>query len=136
MNNMLKQYSVTVAIGLAVVIVFAYGMGLFNFESPAECIRILSDAFAVPGIMMVAAAVLIWISSKGGYDAITFGFSYVKKMFTPKAKLNESYYDYKMSREPKRLKTKFSVLWVGLVFIGIAFILTVIYGFVYVPPVV
>ncbi len=136
MSDLKKQYLITIAIGLAVAIIFASGWGIFDVEGPAECMRILSDSFAVPGVMMVAASLLIWVSSKGGYDAITYSFNYVKKMFTPKAKLNESYYDYKMSREEKRLKTKFSVLWVGLGFIGVSIIFTLIFHCFYVPPVV
>ncbi len=128
-------YLTTVSIGLVIVVMLAFGWGIDKVETPYECVRILADSFTIPGIIMASASVIIWISSKGGYDGLTYGFSYVKKMFTPSSKMNESLYDYKMRREEKRMKPKLDLLWVGLAFIAIAVIFTLVSKAFPAPPI-
>lgn len=130
------KYLVAIVCGLAVAAICAFGWGINEVGSVSECYRILADSFTIPGVMMSSASVLIWISSKGGYDVITYGFSYVKNTFNPNAKLNESFYDYKIRREEKRLKGCFYLLWVGLGFIAVAVVFTVLFNSTYTPPVI
>ena len=65
----------------------------------------LSDAFAIPAVVMLMVAVLIWVSTTGNFDMLTYGFSRAKGAFIPSPTYkHEQFYDYKVRKDQKRIK--------------------------------
>lgn len=78
--------------------------------------RYLSDGFFVIGMLCTGMGLLIWVSTTGFFDIMGYGFKSLLVLFTPlkKPKDHVSYYDYKMSKEEKRGKPRYTLLWSGL----------------------
>ena len=88
----------------------------------------LADAFTIPGVIILMVGVLIWVSTLGNFDMLTYGLSRAKNTFipSPKAK-DERFYDYKMRKEKKRIKG-YSFLFVsGGVYMIPAIIFNILY---------
>ena len=114
---------------------------LRNFSSAAtlaEKYRILSDAFSIPGILLMCFFGLIWVSSDGFFDGLGYTFSRIGGMFVPgmRAK-HETYFDYKMRKRDKREEREnggFGFLFfVGLAFVLISVVFVILFETVYVP---
>ena len=93
--------------------------GVFDTAySKAELFAILSDAFALPGIIGMMVFVLLWISSTGFFDMITYGVSIAGRSFIPGMRIykDERYADYKKRKEKNRLTGYSFILFVGVVF--------------------
>ena len=65
MNEKLTKYYASAAIGLVLVFAVALSAGLFSAEGAKDVVRILSDAFFVPGVWLSGAAGLSSAASKG-----------------------------------------------------------------------
>lgn len=66
----------------------------------------LADAFFIPGVIMLMVGVLVWLSTTGTFDMLSYGINRAKDSFIPsvsRAK-EETFYDYKMRKDAKRAK--------------------------------
>ncbi len=138
MQKTLRKYLITTAIaGLSTVAI----LSLRDYWSVTEAVdkyRILADAFTVPGVILMMVSILIWLSSDGQFDGLSYAFRYAGKMLLPflqKKNEHETYYDYKRSREGKRLHGFSFLFFVGLAFVLIAIVFVWLHSTVYVPKV-
>jgi len=99
---------------------------LFSKTDSLSVIKILSDCFLLPGVILVGISVLGWISSKGTFDI--FGYS-IHGLFNLWKKESyykqESYYDYKQKKDEKRKPFRLPMFLVGLIFFLAGVALTV-----------
>ena len=89
-------------------------------------IQAVSDGFFVAGLMFTGFGLLLWISTTGVLDIITYGFKSLLYLFTPyqKSKDEGGFYEYKLEKRAKRKSVPFEYLWLGLGWIVVSFILT------------
>lgn len=81
--------------------VFASGFG--GLDTMGKYL-VLCDAFTIPGLLMIMLGAMMWISSKGGLDAISYIMSYVVSMLIPgKKHLRQNYGDYVAEKSEKRI---------------------------------
>lgn len=67
--------------------------------------RMLSDAFTVPGILLLMFGCLIWISNLGALDGLAYAVSFAIRSLIPGARYkDEKYADYVERHREKRLK--------------------------------
>ena len=67
--------------------------------------RMLSDAFTVPGILLLMFGCLIWISNLGALDGLAYAVSFAIRSLIPGARYkDEKYGDYVERHREKRLK--------------------------------
>lgn len=101
----LKKYIISFVI-LGVSTWFILALREFS-QADAATVRYLNlaDAFTIPGVIMLMAGVLVWVSTTGNFDMLTYGLLRAKEAFipSPTAK-DEKFYDYKMRKEKKRIK--------------------------------
>lgn len=113
---------VLIAVATAIAYLIAVGRGL-DWSQPLQLnARYLSDGFFVVGFMMTGMGLLMWASSMGFFDIMSYGVKSLLMLFsllkTPEE--HPSYFDYKMAREAKRGKMKFGMLITGVVYLALS----------------
>ena len=71
-----------------------------------EKYRMLCDAFFIPGILFLMVGGLVWASTKGAMDGISFLVQNLFRSLIPGARAHttQKYYDYLQERKEKRKK--------------------------------
>ena len=119
-------YITYIAVGVMVFFISAAIWQLFTETEPLKIVKILSDAFTLPGVLFIGIAVMGWISSKGTFDI--FGYS-VRGLFDLWKKESyyktESFYDYRVKKDEKRKPFNLPMFLVGCGFLLIGALLTI-----------
>lgn len=125
----MKKYIIQLIVGLLLA------LGIFFMRLPqmeegvAGTIMAVSDGFAVTGLLYVSFGVLFYASSAGFFDFISYAFQRGANIILPKFQQGmDNYYEYKVKKqeERKRFSAK-STLLIGLVFVALSAIFTVIW---------
>ncbi len=76
----------------------------------------LSDGFFIVGMLCTCLGLLMWISTTGALDMITYGFKSLLYLFTPyqKDKDEGGFYEYKLAKKEKRKAAPLEYLFLGL----------------------
>ena len=137
-RKLLLKYSITAGVALIATL---FIMWLKDFES-AEALhvkyQILSDAFSVPGALLMLFTGLLWASSEGIFDGLGYSFNRFGSMFIPmykKSLEHKTYYDYKKEKEQKRPHGYSFMFFVGLFFFLVGIVFMILFKTVYVPKV-
>ena len=128
---------VTVAVGLAIAAVYALSRDLFSQEDTATVLRYLSDAFVIPGVLLVGVAGLTFVKRQGIFDGLTFGFRYAFNAILPMFWLNAderrgklaNYGDYCLAKREKERNAPSHIaryLTVGGAFLAIGIVLALV----------
>ena len=119
---------------LKYVIAFAIGGLLSNYvllvngyrEVTDEVVRLklLADAFTVPGVILIMVAVLCWLAGQGAVDGLLYAIKGLGSLIPGMRKEPEKYYDYVQRKREKRRSGYGFLAITGVVFllISIAFI--------------
>ncbi len=121
MSGTKKGLVMSISVGAAMVIANAMGNFSANMDF-SQLIGWLSDCFAVPGMLLTGAGVLILIAEGGFFDI----FSYSIKKLVSGRDFGGGYVEYKCRREKKRLAYS-QTLFVGLFFLFASVILCFVY---------
>ena len=120
-----------ICVGVASLIAFAviWIKGFFT-DSAAVNLQILSDAFFVSGILLTLFAALMYISGEGALLGVSYVARYVVLTFIPMGRAqHETYAQYRERKlGTKKKGVDHCILVVGLVFLGIGVILTIIWN--------
>ena len=105
---------------------------LRNF-SPADDAAVrylnLADAFTIPAVIMLMIGLLIWISTTGNFDMLTYAFSRAKEAFIPSPGYkHEQFYDYKVRKDAKRIKGYSFLFVAGGIYMIPAIVFNVLYA--------
>lgn len=129
------KYVVAAVVGLIATVLIVWARGFWDAEvidyttenyhavSSLDRVRILSDAFFIVGALMTSFGAILFVSSHGAFDGLFFAIKSLTWFFrfredTLKKGKPMSFYEY---REEKAAKPKMPFLF--LVIVGIAFIL-------------
>lgn len=119
------KYFITLFVGFLGAFGIMMSKDLFGQTNPADIFHILCDAFFVVGVVMTGLGLLIFSSNEGTFDMMIYGVRSFMDMFRKNAsKKYPTFYDYKTSREDKKLKFGFMLIC-GLFFIALS--LTMLY---------
>ena len=124
-----KEYVITTAVALAVGVMIALGRGIFQEDEIDMVITIISDAFFIPGVLLLCIGLIVYASNEGLFLSISYGFKAIGRTITAKKDeklMNEKYHEYYARQIQKKSKCKHFLL-VGLVFIVISLLFVVIY---------
>ena len=122
MSESTKHLLVDLGIGLAAVVLSVLLMDPFSAETTADMLRILSDAFFLAAVLLLASGGLTFTKNGGVWDGLGFTFkqgfarmkgNYEEKRFT--------FADYREERERKN-KSPWSALISGAVYLIIALV--------------
>lgn len=126
-KNLLK-YGITAAIGIGIVLLTLNLHGFTTLTDPAARIRLLADAFTIPGVIIVMAGFLVMVANGGFFNGLSYVASYAVKMLIPgPGKKPERYGDY-VERKRKQGKIGYGFLFLtGGVFVLAAVVFTILF---------
>ena len=128
-KGLIIKYLVPSLLGLLTAFGIMWARGIFDISAPDKIISLISDGFFTVGMLFTGIGLLLWISTTGVLDIISYGFKSLIVLFTlAKKKPDEGgFYEYKIRQKEKRRPVPFQILWVGLIFIVIAGVLVFMY---------
>lgn len=121
------KYLITLAVGFAIAAWVAWSKNILEQTALKAIFHILTDAFFIPAILILGAGSLVFTTNEGAFDAITFGLKSFWGMFSKKFKpSHETFYDYRMARQEKKLPFGF-LLICGLFFFVVSMVMYYLY---------
>ena len=129
-KKLLIKYLVCFAIASLITLAVFWLKGFFT-DSLSVNLQILSDGFVVSGLMFLAFAGMIYISSEGGLIGVSFVLRNVILAFIPMGRLKHEVYAKYRERKMKELKSyeDHCALVVGLIFFSVGILFTAIWYF-------
>ncbi|MDD7121699.1 MAG: DUF3899 domain-containing protein [Clostridiales bacterium] len=124
----LRRYLISTACALLLAALFAQIRG-FSFSQPlAANLAALCDGFFVSGMLVVGLGAMIWVSTTGFFDILSYGFKNLSVLvpFHHRRKYKH-FYEYKAEQAAKRSKPQFFLLVIGLIMVLIAAIFLYFY---------
>ncbi len=116
----LRRFLIAAAVGLAVAFVLLLSRGTLRGVPHDQALTDLSDAFMVPGIMMLCAGGMLFVADRGTFDMLRFGVGKVLMLVRGgkhRAEKPKTYYDYMESRRTGRARGYAFLIWTGLAFL-------------------
>ena len=128
------KYVIAAAVGLVIALTFCIWKDIFHETDISLIVRYLSDAFAIPGVLLTGIGLLSFLKKEGTFDGLFYSFhamrmAYTKRMMdeaTDETKNGRTYYDYKQNAKAKR-KVSWHLVIVGGGFLLTAIVLTVVF---------
>lgn len=128
MKKLLVRYSIAIAIAGALTIAFLALQGFDEANSTEMRLRLLADAFTIPGVIFMLVAGLVWVASDGFFDGLTYGLRWCARTLIPFTRIpDEKYYDYKMRKKEKRARGYSFIFFTGLGFFVVAIVFIVLF---------
>ncbi len=137
-RELLKRCGLTAGAGALVGVVIFFLRGGFGSDDPVRQFVALCDAFTLPGVFLLMISGLIFMSGEGVFDGVSFIVRQGVRTLIPGARAREEpekYGDYVEQRRAKgKPKGYACLLLVGIVYLLMGVILTVIYYSIYDMP--
>ena len=117
-TRIIMRYAITLGVGAGFVFLTLWLNDYSLLTENVDKYRLLTDAFSIPGIIFIMVGCLVFISTDGFFDMITFGLSRAKSMLIPLSKKSdETYYDYKQRKAKNRLSGYSFLFFCGLIYL-------------------
>lgn len=95
----------------------------FSAAEPVEKYRMLSDAFMIPGMILIMAGLLLFVSGQGGMDGISYMAGRAIRSLVPGMdRVDEKFFDYVKRKQEKRVRGYGFLFAVGAASLAVAFI--------------
>ena len=122
MKSNLLKYGISGGVCLLLAVVYLVSADFFSLEWKDQ-LRVLSDTFALPGMLCIFGGVLVWLGNEGTFDGIGYVLSYAFNALLP-GSLNkrESYKDYLERKSETRITGYGFIFVVGLVCMALSFL--------------
>ena len=122
-----RKYLITLLVGLLGVVAILFNKDFFAQTEPVKIFHILCDAFFVIGVVMAGTGLLIFTSNEGAFDMMIYGVRSFFDLFRKNpSKKYPTFYDYRTSREEKKLKFGF-ILICGIFYIAVSLVMYYLY---------
>ena len=124
-----KEYAITTAIALAVGVLIALSRGIFREDELDMIITIVSDAFFIPGVLLICVGLIVYASNEGLFLSISYGFKAIGRTITAKKDeklMEEKYHEYYARQMEKKTKCKHFII-VGLAFVVVSLVFVGVY---------
>ena len=127
----LKKYSIALIIGISMCLLVLSGND-FSTQSLVDKYRILTDAFSIPGIVFIMVGALVFVSTEGFFDMLSYGLGKFASSLIPfNRKKDESFFDYKTRKNEERFSGYSFLFYVGIFFLVIAGVFMILFFSVY-----
>ncbi len=126
-KTLLLKYGITGGVCLVMTVSHLIGANILELEGAAR-LRVLSDAFTLPGLLCIFSGLLIWMGNEGTFDGIGYVLSYAFHAILP-GTLNkrESYKDYLERKKGKKPVGFAFLLITGAVFTAISMVFLMLF---------
>ncbi len=131
MKSFLKKavpYVVSAVVGMVVFTIIVCTKKIWNYDDGKQVLRILSDAFFVPGVILAGVGLLIFASNGGAFDMLSYAFIRFFDLFRRdvRNKKYKDFYEYREAKKDKKRGMAFMLI-VGVIFIALAGIMLIAY---------
>lgn len=128
LKNNLFKYGITTLIGAMMAFTTMKSYNLAEAATDMEKYRILSDAFTIPGVILIMVGLLVMVSNGGFFNGMAYAFSYAARLLVPGVSKDVGRYGDFIERRAQRGKTGFGFLIiVGAAFLAVAVVFLVLY---------
>ena len=130
LNSFLKKYAGIILFSCVFMAIYIITHDVAGAEGK-EKLKIISDGFAIPGLLVASYGRLIWVYDKGALDGVLYAMNTMWLSLVPGGRNRVGRYsDFVEKKSASRNSEFIQFLIVGGVFIILAILLTVIYNFV------
>ena len=131
MKSFLKKavpYVVSAVVGMVVFTIIVCTKKIWNYDDGKQVLRILRDAFFVPGVILAGVGLLIFASNGGAFDMLSYAFIRFFDLFRRdvRNKKYKDFYEYREAKKDKKRGMAFMLI-VGVIFIALAGIMLIAY---------
>ncbi len=131
-KKLIYKYGITTVIGLFFTFTTLYLNDYWLMTEKVEKYRILTDAFSIPGVILIMVGGLVFVSTDGFFDMISYSLGRLRNSLVPfSKKSNESYYDYKTRKSGQRFKGYSFLFFDGIAFLIAAAVFMILFFSVY-----
>lgn len=116
----LRRFLIAACAGLAVAFLLLLSRGTLRGVPHDQALTDLSDAFMVPGIMLLCVGGMLFVADNGVFDMVRYGVGKVLALARSekrRAQHPKTYYDYLKSRRAGRREGYSFLIWTGLCFL-------------------
>ena len=130
-RSFLLKYGIATLIGgmLSVTVFYLHGFG--EAETWTERLRILADAFTIPGVVLIFSGLLVWVGNQQLFSGITYAGSRMFRALIPfgrSREVHETYYDYVThKREKGGVKGYHFLYHVGGIYFALALVFYILF---------
>ncbi len=130
-SNLIK-YSCAILVVVLIALVFLQDDPIAG-KPLAEQYRLLSDAFSIPGLMLIFSGLFIWVNNAGALDAISYCLNIAITALIPmkRAQGYEKYGDYLERRRGKAIKGYSFLFVVGAAAVAVSLVFAYLYSTVH-----
>lgn len=117
------KYGIAFLCGALITILLLFYFDPAKAENNTQLFKILCDAFSVPGLLLIFAGLIVWLSGEGAFTGFGYLARYLRRSMIPGGRTkypHETYYDYIQERKEKDKKHSF----LFLIIVGGVFLLT------------
>lgn len=102
----LLRYGIASLVGVGLTVLYLALRDVFSAEmAAADRLRLLSDAFLIPGLLLILSGVLYWCAGKGSFDGLAYSVGvFCRSVFSPGKLERETYQEYLQRKQEKRAK--------------------------------
>ncbi len=130
-KSLLIKYGICFGVASLITVLVFWIRGFFT-DNVGVNIQILSDGFFVSGILLLSFAGMMFISGEGALIGIGFVLRSVAQIFIPMGRRNHEFYGKYRERvlaekKARKQESDHCALVVGLVFLAISIVFTVIW---------
>ncbi len=134
-KSLITKYGICFGVASLITLAVFWSKGFFGSDVAVN-LQILSDGFFVSGILLVLFAGMMYISGEGALIGISYVLRNVVLTFIPGGRKKQELYGKYRERKMQEIKksTDHCVLTVGLLFLTVGVIFTVIWYTSYYNP--
>ena len=130
LRNILLKYGITIFVGALMAYAVIELHGYATAATAAERYMILSNAFTIPGVILIMCWALVFVANEGAFEGISYAVTYAIKFLIPGTGSNkqERYSGYVERRRSKGKTKGFGFLFfVGAAFLVVAIVFIVLF---------
>lgn len=124
-----KSYIITSVIGLVIVIAVCLLDRIYAAEDMKQVYRILSDAFFIPGVLLIGIGMMVVAANEGLFNGIAYGLKTVGRSLSTRKgeKIKEEEFHEYNERMKKKKHSVAHLIIVGVVLFVISLLFLVLY---------
>ena len=127
-KSILIRYGVCAVIATALLFLILQMNGFWSLTEPQDKLRVLCDAFSLPGALLMLVCGLIFAANAGAFNGLMYGFKVGFEILLPfLPHKHVKYQDYLEKRKEKKVKGYSFIFFTGLVFFAVGIVLLVIF---------
>ena len=126
---LIKYVAAFAVMGIMTLLVLI-GRETLEKETAADVIKDLADAFTVSSLISLSVGTLLFVSTRGFFDMISYSLGEIKGLLIPfyrRKHRDESFFDYRNRKNGERISEYGFIIISGAIYFVIGLIFTVLY---------